>query len=120
MCVISCADGSDSATLLDCSPPGSSVHGIFQERILERLIFSLPGDLPDSEIEPISPVSPALGGGFFALSHLGSPVNLLLYLIYQLNHIGMYVRKKNTVYIGLSTIHIFGIHWGVSECMPHR
>ena len=61
MCVISCADGSDSATLLDCSPPGSSVHGIFQERILERLIFSSPGDLPDSEIEPISPVSPAGG-----------------------------------------------------------
>ena len=29
------------------------------------------------------------------LSHLGSPVNLLLYLIYQLNIIiGIYVRKK--------------------------
>ena len=71
MCVLSCSDGSDSATLLDCSPPGSSVHGIFQERILERLLFSLPGDLPDSEIEPISPVSPALQVGLYPLSHLG-------------------------------------------------
>ena len=29
---------------MDCSPPGSSVHGIFQARILP---FSPPGDLPD-------------------------------------------------------------------------
>ena len=26
---------SDSATLMDCSPPGSSVHGILQARILQ-------------------------------------------------------------------------------------
>ena len=52
------------------------------------------------------------------LSHLGSPVNLLLYFIYQLNHICMYVRKKNTVYIGLSTIHIFGIHWESQNVCP--
>ena len=26
--------------LMDCSPPGSSVHGIFQERILERVAIS--------------------------------------------------------------------------------
>ena len=27
-------------TLLDCSPPGSSIHGIFQARILERVAIS--------------------------------------------------------------------------------
>ena len=25
---------------MDCSPPGSSIHGIFQERILERVVIS--------------------------------------------------------------------------------
>ena len=37
----------------DSSPPGSSVHGILQARILET--FTSPGDLPDPGIEPRSP-----------------------------------------------------------------
>ena len=37
---------------LDCSPPGSSVHGILQARILEWVAFPSPGDLPDPGIEP--------------------------------------------------------------------
>ena len=41
--------------LMDCSPPGSSVHGILQARILEWLPFPFPGDLPDPGIEPRSP-----------------------------------------------------------------
>ena len=37
------------ATPLDYSPPGSSVHGILQARILEWVApFPSPGDLPDS------------------------------------------------------------------------
>ena len=36
---------------MDCSPPGSSVHDIFQARILEWVAIS-PGDLPNSGIEP--------------------------------------------------------------------
>ena len=31
---------------MDCCPPGSSVHGIFQGRILGWLPFPFPGDLP--------------------------------------------------------------------------
>ena len=45
---------------LDCSPPGPSVHGIFQARILEWVTIPSPGDLPDPGIKPMSPVSPAL------------------------------------------------------------
>ena len=45
---------------MDCSPPGSSVHKIFQARILEGLPFPPPGDLLDPGIESESPVSPAL------------------------------------------------------------
>ena len=40
---------------MDCSLPGSSLHGILQARILERLPFPSPGDLPDPGIEPGSP-----------------------------------------------------------------
>ena len=55
-----------------CSPPGSSVHGISQARILEWVAFPPPGDLPDPGIKPMSP---ALAGGFFTtgkLYHLGN------------------------------------------------
>ena len=43
--------------LMNCSPPGSSVHGILQARILEWVgCHSLsPGDLPNPGIEPRSP-----------------------------------------------------------------
>ena len=91
-------------------PHSLGFHGLQPTRILEWVAisysrgFSRPRDpTHNSCVKDVDSLP---------LSHLGSPVNLLLCLIYQLNHIGMYVRKKNTVYIGLSTIHIFGIHWG--------
>ena len=36
---------------LDSKPPGSSVHGILQARILEYVAYPSPGDLPDPGIE---------------------------------------------------------------------
>ena len=40
---------------VDCSLPGSSVHGIFQAWILEWVLFPSPGDVPNPGIEPRSP-----------------------------------------------------------------
>ena len=40
---------------MDCSQPGSPVHGISQARILEWVPFPSPGDLPDPGIRPGSP-----------------------------------------------------------------
>ena len=57
---------------MDYSPPGSSVHGILQARIL--LSCSPAGDLPDPGIEPTSPVAPALQVDSLPLSHWGSPI----------------------------------------------
>ena len=37
---------------VDCSPPGSFVHGILQARDWSGLPFSSPGDLPDPGIKP--------------------------------------------------------------------
>ena len=50
---------------MDCSPPGSSVHGIFLARILKWVAIPPPGNIPDPGIKPVSPVSPPLAGGFF-------------------------------------------------------
>ena len=36
---------------MDCSLPGFSVHGIFQARVLSRLPFPSPGNLPNPGIE---------------------------------------------------------------------
>ena len=40
VCVFSCSVLSDSCDPMDCSPPGSSVHGILQARILEWVVIS--------------------------------------------------------------------------------
>ena len=57
---------------MDCALLGASVHGIFQARILAWLPLPIPGDLPNSGIEAMSPGSPVFAGGFLPLSHLGS------------------------------------------------
>ena len=36
---------------MDCSQPGSSVHRILQARILEWVLFPMPGDIPTPGIE---------------------------------------------------------------------
>ena len=50
---------------VDCSPPGSSVHGILQARILEWAAISFSRDLPDPGIEPRSPTLQADAGRRF-------------------------------------------------------
>ena len=66
---------------IDCSPPGSSVRGIFQARVLAWVAMSLPGDLPDSGFEPGSLMSPALASRFLLLVPR-SPLLLLLFFYY--------------------------------------
>ena len=68
VCLCACLVPQSYPTLcdpMDCSPPGSSIHEIFQARILEWVPFPTPGDLPDPGIKPISLASPALAGRFF-------------------------------------------------------
>ena len=62
---------SHSLWLYDNSPPGPSVPGIPQARILEWGAMSFSRDLPDKGIEP---KSPALGGSFFTTEPPGKPV----------------------------------------------
>ena len=67
VCVCVCMRVCDQSCLtlcgpMDCSLPGSSVHGIFQARILEWVAIPSLLDLPDPGIEPEFPVSPLLAG----------------------------------------------------------
>ena len=59
---------------MNCSPPGSSVHGIFQAKYWSRLPFPPRGDLPNPGIKPTSPVSPELADVFFTTEPPGKPV----------------------------------------------
>ena len=65
-CLLSHSVMSDSfETPMDCSPPGSSVHGISQARMLEWVACPPPRDLPNPVIEPTAPAARALAGEFF-------------------------------------------------------
>ena len=52
-------------TPVECSPPGSSVHGISRQEYWSGLLCPPPGYLPDPGIKPASLMSPMLAGGFF-------------------------------------------------------
>jgi len=54
---------------MDCSPPGSSVYGILQGRILEKVAIASSRYLPDPGIEPASLAAPALQADILPLSH---------------------------------------------------
>ena len=58
-------------TTQDCSPPGSSVHGILQARTLEWVAISSSSGSPG--IEPTSPVSSAWTVEFFTIEPPGKP-----------------------------------------------
>ena len=70
-----------------CSPPGSSVHGILQARILEWVAISSFRDLPDPGIEPGSPA-------LQADSLLSEPAGKLL--AWLLNCPGRLLKLKET------------------------
>jgi len=61
---------------MDCSPLGSSVHGISQARILDWVAISSSRGSLQSRGQPISP---ALAGRFFTLVPSGKPNSLKSY-----------------------------------------
>jgi len=60
---------------MDCSPPGSSVHGISQARILEWIAISYSRGSSDPGIEP---TSLAMAGRFFTTEPPGKPIYYLM------------------------------------------
>ena len=70
--LISNMNMSDSATPMDCSPSGSSVHGILLARILEWV--AIPFARASSLLRDGTEVSCFIGRCFYYLSHQRSPM----------------------------------------------
>ena len=69
---------------MDCSAPGSPVHGILQARTLEWVAVSSSRECPDPGMEFTSLTSPALAGTFFTTSAAWFSLNQ--HLVWSLEH----------------------------------
>ena len=93
---------------MDCSPPGSSVHGIFQARILggkkgkkkkeywSGLPFPSPGDLPNPRIKP---GSPALRADALPSEPPGTLLRPIILYIWNIYYCGQESLRRNGVAI---------------------
>ena len=80
---------------VDCSPPGSSVHGIFQARILEWVVISSTRGSSDPGIKPASPVSPAFPTDSLPKEPSGNPMNYyFLFILYVFYTMEIMLEKK--------------------------
>ena len=70
LCVLSHFSRVRLCNPMDCSPPGFSVQGIFQARILEQVAISFSRGSSSPKIEP---ASPTLASGFFTTEPPGKP-----------------------------------------------
>ena len=68
---------------MNCSPPGSSVHGILQTRIWNGLPCPPPGDLLDAGIKSMSLKSPALQMDSLPTEPPGKPSGSITVVIFQ-------------------------------------
>ena len=72
------------------SPPGFSVHGILQARMLEWVSIPFSRNLPDPRNEPASLKSPALAGRFFTTTATWEALSL-----YHIPDISfLFIKKK--------------------------
>ena len=65
---------------MDCSPPGSSVHGILQTRILERVAISFSRGSSQPRHQTRVSISPALADGS-PLVPTGKPQHVVIYML---------------------------------------
>ena len=63
---------------MDCSLPCSSIFEISRQEYWSGLPFLSARTLPKPVIEPVTPLSPALAGRFFAAESPGKPEGFLV------------------------------------------
>ena len=85
----------------DRSPPGSSVHGMLQARVLERV--AMPSSRSSqTRDQPVSLVEPALQADSLLLSHWGCPsfslLLLLLLLLSRFNRVRLCATPQTASY----------------------
>ena len=74
-------------SLMDYSLPGSSVHGIFQARILEQVTTSFSRRSSWHRDQTYISVSPALAGGFFISWATGECLTLFFHSVSSDSHV---------------------------------
>ena len=99
VCALSCLMLWDP---MDCSPPGSFIHAIFQARILEWVAIFYSRDVSDPGIEHTLMASPALTGRSFTTAPPGKPCLLFSVLYTQ----------------SLSCVWLFVTPWTVAHQAP--
>ena len=80
---------------MDCSPPGSSVHGISRQEYWNGWPFPASGALPDPGIEPASLAFPALPGEFFMTVPPGKSYFMETHLKSHVHACSLWVEKSN-------------------------
>ena len=85
LCVLSHSVVSDSLGPLGYSPPGSSVHGILQARILEWVATSYSSGSSQPRDRTRVSVSPALGGRFFTTTATWEAPAIYIHIFNGLN-----------------------------------
>ena len=85
---------------MDCSPPGSSVHGILQAEYWDGLPHPSPGDPPNPGIEP---TSPALAGGFFTTNATWEALGMTCLPLNRISLWKIYNLKKSD--LGYTSLH---------------
>ena len=85
---------------MDCGPPGSSVQGIVQARVLEwvAISFSKGSSRPGTE-----PASPALAGRFFATEPLGKQYIIIPILLMETQNIQPALGERVSASSGVKT-----------------
>ena len=88
---------------VDCSPPGSSVHGVLQARVLERVPRPPPGDLPDPGVEPASLLSAPSAGRFLATAPPGTSksTTALGQITLLSQHTRSYAQVTRSIFMGI-------------------
>ena len=99
---------------MNCSPPGSSIHGVSQARILEWLPFPPPGDLPNPGIkhhlQVVSWIASCLLHSRWILYHWATRESLWEYILGKI-----FTSHLTSFYICLTSI-LFKPnirHWGI-------
>ena len=105
--MLACSVVNDSCDPVDCSPPGSSVHGILQARRLEWIITPSSGDLPNSGIEL---TSPTLADRFFATEPSRKPKNFHLRKANVANHFFKKSQRNSTFFLSSSACEIYIVY----------
>ena len=102
---------------MDCSLPGSSVHGIFQARILKQIAMpSPPGNLPHPGIEHTFLMSPALAGRFFTTSDSWEAPYIYIYMLFPIVRFfpslwSYRAEKKKKITAFIRYVHILSLQY---------